>query len=42
MKQQEAQSISEAAELCLKSTVSERDRDSLPEVSMVAVSARPV
>jgi hypothetical protein len=42
MKQQETQSISEAAELCLKSTVSESASGSLSDVSMVDASAKPV
>lgn len=42
MKQQESQSMSEAAELCLKSTISEPASGSLSEVSMVDASAKPV
>lgn len=42
MKQQESQSMSEAAELCLKSTVSESASGSLSEVSMADASAKPV
>jgi hypothetical protein len=42
MKQQESQSMSEAAELCLKSTVSEPASASLLEVSLVGASAKPV
>lgn len=42
MKQQESQSMSEAAELCLQSTVSDPVSGSLSKVSMVDASARPV
>ncbi len=41
MKQQEFQSMSEAAELCSKSTVSEAASSSPLEASMVATSAKP-
>ena len=41
-KQQEFQSMSEAAELCLKSPVSEPSSPSLLEASMAATSAKPV
>ena len=41
-KQQEFQSMSEAAELCSKSTVSEAASSSPLEASMVATSAKPV
>jgi hypothetical protein len=41
-KQQEFQSMSEAAELCSKSTVSEAASSSRLEASMVATSAKPV
>jgi uncharacterized phage-associated protein len=40
-KQQEFQSMSEAAELCSKSTVFEPASSSLPEASMVASSTKP-
>jgi hypothetical protein len=42
MKQQESQRMSEAAELCLKSTVSEPASGSLSEVSRVDASAKTV
>jgi hypothetical protein len=42
MKQQEFQSMSEAAELCSKSTVSEPASSSPLEASVVATSAKPV
>jgi hypothetical protein len=42
MKQQEFQSIAEAAELCLKSSVSEPAGSSLPAVSMAAAAAKLV
>jgi hypothetical protein len=42
MKQQECQSISEAAELCLKSTAPEPPSVSPSDVSMVGASAKPV
>ncbi len=42
MKQPEFQSMSEAAELCSKSTVSEAASSSPLEASMVATSAKPV
>jgi hypothetical protein len=42
MKQQETQSISDAAELCLESTVSGPANALLSDVSMVAASAKPV
>ncbi len=42
MKQQECQSISEAAELCLKSTAPEPASVSRSDVSMVGASAKPV
>jgi hypothetical protein len=42
MKQQEFQSMSEAAELCSKSTVSEPASSSPLEASMEATSAKPV
>jgi hypothetical protein len=42
MKQQESQSIAEAAELCLKSSVSEPAAGSLPAISMAAAGAKPV
>jgi len=42
MKRQEFQSMAEAAELCLKSTVAEPASASLPEASIVATRAKPL
>src|SRR5271157_251004 len=42
LKQQESQSMAEAVELCLKPQVSEPASNSLPEVSLVNASTKPV
>lgn len=42
MKKQESQSITEAVDLCVKSTIPEPSGGSLPAVSMAAAGAKPV